>query len=138
MVPGDDVDDVSNKVLSLHNGPLLLALGVAGVACTTTFTVPAGETQPFSVAVTLYVPPPAMVTPEILGFCMLLVNPFGPVHVYVMLPVEVVLAWRLRLLPLQTGPLVVATGVTGGLGSLSVNGPTTFDMHPVRITFTPE
>ena len=59
------------------------AVGVAGVAFTTTFVVPAADVQPFTVIVTAYVPALAVVMVAMLGFCCADVKPFGPVHAYV-------------------------------------------------------
>src|SRR5204863_1208816 len=61
-------------------GPPLDALGVAGVALTTTLVVPAADVQPFTVMVTEYVPASAVVALERVGFCSDEVKPFGPVH----------------------------------------------------------
>jgi hypothetical protein len=61
-------------------GPLGVIVGVAGVALTTTFVVPAADGQPFTVMVTEYVPPSAVVAFARVGFCSEEVNPFGPVH----------------------------------------------------------
>ena len=61
-------------------GPPLLAVGVAGVALTTTFVVPAVDVQPLTVIVTEYVPASAVVALERVGFCSDDVKPFGPVH----------------------------------------------------------
>jgi hypothetical protein len=49
-------------------GPPLLAVGVAGVALTTTFVVPAAEVQPLTVVVTEYVPASARVALLRVGF----------------------------------------------------------------------
>jgi hypothetical protein len=46
----------------------LLAVGVAGVALTTTFVVPAAEVQPLTVVVTEYVPASATVALLRVGF----------------------------------------------------------------------
>src|SRR4029079_2150835 len=43
-------------VAPVQYGPPLLAVGVAGMALTTTLVVPAAEVQPFTVTVTEYVP----------------------------------------------------------------------------------
>src|SRR6476619_7219602 len=64
-------------------GPPLVAVGVAGVALTTTFVVPAAEVQPFTVMVTEYVPASAVVAFVRVGFCCAEVKPFEPVHAYV-------------------------------------------------------
>ena len=47
----------------------MLAVGVAGIALTTTFVVPAAEGQPFSVMVTEYVPASAIEALLLVGFC---------------------------------------------------------------------
>jgi len=64
-------------------GPPLLAVGVAGVALTTTFVDPAADEHPLTVTVTEYVPPSAVVAFARVGFCTEEINPFGPVHEYV-------------------------------------------------------
>src|SRR5213082_1622810 len=64
-------------------GPPLVAVGVAGIAFTTTFVVPAAEGQPFTVIVTEYVPASAVVAFARVGFCTTEMNPFGPVQEYV-------------------------------------------------------
>ena len=61
------------------------ALGVAGIALTTTFVVPAALVQPFTVTVTEYVPASASVAFDFVGVREDEVNPFGPVHEYVAL-----------------------------------------------------
>src|SRR3954454_12716543 len=61
-------------------GPPLEAVGVAGVALTTTVVVPAAEVQPDTVTVTEYVPASAGVALERVGFCSAEAKPFGPVH----------------------------------------------------------
>ena len=61
-------------------GPPLLAVGVAGTGFTTTLVVPAALVQPFTVTVTEYVPPSAVVALPRVGFCSAEVKPFGPVH----------------------------------------------------------
>jgi hypothetical protein len=50
-------------------GPPFEAVGVAGVALTTTLVVPAAEVQPLTATVTEYVPAFAVVAPAIVGFC---------------------------------------------------------------------
>src|SRR5213083_843365 len=64
-------------------GPPLLAVGVAGIALTTTFVVPAAEVQPLTVMLMEYVPVSAVVALARAGFCCEDVKPFGPVHEYV-------------------------------------------------------
>jgi hypothetical protein len=73
--------DVRLIGLPEHTGVLLFAVGVAGVGLITTLTVPAAEVQPFIFAVTEYVPDAAVVTPVIVGFCVVLVKLLGPDHV---------------------------------------------------------
>ena len=58
----------------------MLALGVAGMALTTTLVVPATEVQAFTVMVTEYVPASAVVALPRVGFCSDDVKPFGPLH----------------------------------------------------------
>jgi hypothetical protein len=48
--------------------PLIIGVGDAGVAFTTTDAVPAGLEQPFDVTIKLYVPAMAVVAPAIIGF----------------------------------------------------------------------
>src|SRR6184192_3488989 len=73
----------SEIVAPSQYGPPLLAVGVAGVALTTTFVVPAAEGQPLTVIVTEYVPASAVVALARVGFSCEDVKPFGPLHAYV-------------------------------------------------------
>ena len=50
------------------------------MAFTVTVVVPADEVQLFTVAVTEYVPPFAVVALAMVGFCRLEVKPLGPVQ----------------------------------------------------------
>ena len=59
-------------------GELPLATGAEGMAFTMTDNVPAEPVQTFTVAVTEYVPVAAVVADDIVGFCEVEVNPFGP------------------------------------------------------------
>ena len=61
-------------------GPVFDAVGVAGMAFTTTLVVPAAEVQPVTVIVTEYVPASAVAAFERVGFCSDEVKPFGPLH----------------------------------------------------------
>ena len=79
-VAPDTVGVESAIVAFSQYGPPLDAVGVAGVAFTTTFVVPAAEVQPFTVIVTEYVPASAVVAFARVGFCNEDVKPFGPVH----------------------------------------------------------
>jgi hypothetical protein len=92
-------------------GPLFEAVGVAGVALTTTFVLPAAEVQPFTVIVTEYVPASAVVAFVRVGFCSDDVKPFGPVHEYVAPATVAVL--REIVAPSQYGPPLLAVGVAG-------------------------
>src|SRR5437763_79275 len=61
-------------------GPVFDAVGVAGLALTTTLVAPAAEVQPFTVTVTEYAPAIAAVAVAIAGFCSTVEKAFGPVH----------------------------------------------------------
>ena len=98
-------------VLPAQYGPPLLAVGVAGVALTTTFVVPAAEVQPLTVTVTEYVPASAVVAFERVGFCADDVKPFGPVQEYV--APETVGVDSEIVAPSQYGPPFDAVGVAG-------------------------
>jgi hypothetical protein len=69
-----------------------------------------------------------------LGFAELLLNPLGPVQFQVGVPVSVVVALRFNVPPLQTGPLLVATGAAGGFGSVRLKGPTVLEGQPFSVT----
>src|SRR6266513_3677843 len=101
----------SEIVAPVQYGPPLLAVGVAGVALTTTFVVPAAEGQPLTVIVTEYVPASAVVALERVGFCCGDVKPFGPVHAYVAPATVAVLSEIVA--PAQYGPPLLAVGVAG-------------------------
>src|SRR6266513_1841283 len=92
-------------------GPPLVAVGVAGVAFTTTFVVPATEGQPLTVMVTAYVPASAVVAFARVGFCCAEVKPFGPVHAYVA-PLTNGVESEI-VAPSQYGPPLLAVGVAG-------------------------
>src|SRR5437762_294941 len=101
----------SEIVAPSQYGPPLVAVGVAGVALTTTFVVPAADAQPLTVMVTEYVPASASVAFARVGFCCDDVKPFGPVHAYVApltngVDSEIVA-------PVQYGPPFEALGVAG-------------------------
>lgn len=89
--------------------------------------MPAAEVQELIVTVTVYVPVAVVATFVIEGFCRVLLKPAGPLQFQLAVPAVDVVAERFSVLPLQTGPLLTATGVAGGLGSDNVNGPTTFE-----------
>src|SRR5881398_2118047 len=92
-------------------GPPLVAVGVAGVALTTTFVVPAAEIQPLTVTVTEYVPASAAAAFARVGFCSAEVKPFGPVHAYVA-PATAGVESEI-VPPTQTAPPLLAADVAG-------------------------
>src|SRR5260370_39881391 len=93
-------------------GPPLVAVGVAGVALTMTFVVPAADVHPLTVTVTEYVPASAVVALARVGFCNAEVKPFGPVQAYVAPPTAG--GESAIVAPSQYGPPVDAVGVAGG------------------------
>jgi hypothetical protein len=116
-------------------GLLPTAVVKLGRSFTTTFTVPAGELHPATVATTLYVPLIDTVAPVLIGFCNVELNEPGPLHVYVApLTVE---ANNLIVSPEHTGLLLVAVGALGGFGSLKVTSAGELvDEQPVETTVT--
>ena len=70
-----------------------------------------------------------MVTPVFDGFCEEELNVFAPVHVYD--APETVDAFRLSVAPLQSGPLLDATGVEG-IGLTVIFTLSDFE-HPVAV-----
>ena len=95
-----------------QNGPLLLAVGVAGMAVlTTTFVVPAEEAHPPTVTMTEYMPASALVVFARVGFCCEEVKPFGPVQAYVAFVTAGVVSEIVP--PTQNGPPLLAVGVAG-------------------------
>jgi hypothetical protein len=121
------------RVAPTHKGPLLVAVGVAGTALTTTVVVPAALVQPPAVTVTLYTPPAAKVTPAIVGFCTAELKLFGPVHAYVAPATAGVV--RLRVAPTHKGPLLPAVGVAGTAFTITVVVPAAL-VHPPAVTVT--
>src|SRR5205809_6181295 len=114
-------------------GPPLLAVGVAGVAFTTTFVVPAAEVQPFTVIVTEYVPASAVVAFARVGFCCAEVKLFGPVHEYVA-PLTNAVESEI-VAPAQYGPPLLAVGVAGmGLTTTFVDPAA--EVQPLTVTVT--
>ena len=92
-------------------GPLLDAVGVAGIAFTVAVVDPAALVHPLTVIVTSYVPVAAVVAFVIVGFCKADVNPFGPVQLYVAPATVEVL--NVNVDPAQIGPSFDAVGVAG-------------------------
>src|SRR5947209_8289401 len=91
--------------------PPLLAVGVAGVALTTTLVDPAAEVQPLTVTVSEYVPASAVVAFAWVGLCSREVNPFGPVQAYV--PPATAGPMSEIVAPWQYGPPLLRAGVAG-------------------------
>jgi len=73
------LEAVRASVSPAQSGRLFPAAGPGGGTFTVTPVLAALE-QPFTVAVTVYVPAAAVVTFEIVGFWSEDVYPFGPVH----------------------------------------------------------
>ena len=80
----------------------------AGLIATTVVEVPV---HPFNVALTVYIPVAAVVTPGITGFCVVVENELGPAQRYVAPPTVVTV--RLSELPAHIGLLLPAVS-TGG------------------------
>ena len=87
-----------------------VTITVAGVGFTVTGNALTAEVHPLAVAVKLYIPDSVAVTPEILGFCKLEVNPLGPDQINVD-PALFVDPMRLNVAPTQTGLLKEAMAV---------------------------
>jgi len=120
-------------VAPVQYGPPLEAAGVAGVALTKTFVVPAAEVQPLTVMVTEYVPAAAVVELAIVGLCALDVKPFGPLQEYVAPPTSGV--ERLIVLPEQYGPPLLAVGVEG-IGLTTTLVLPAAEVQPLTVTVT--
>src|SRR3954451_20722599 len=114
-------------------GPPLDAVGVAGVALTTTVVVPAAEVQPDTVTVTEYVPSSAVVALERVGFCSAEAKPFGPVHAYVA-PATVGVESAI-VAPSQYGPPFDAVGIAGVALTMTVVVPAA-EVQPLTVTVT--
>src|SRR3954471_13163755 len=114
-------------------GPPLEAVGVAGVAFTTTVVVPAAEVQPLTVTVTEYMPASAAVALERVGFCRDDVKPFGPVHAYVA-PATVDVDSAI-VAPSQYGPPFDAVGVAG-IGLTTTVVVPAAEVQPLTVTVT--
>lgn len=104
------VEAVRARVPPAQMGPPFAAAGAGGGVFTVTPVLAAVE-QPFTVAVTTYVPEAAAAAPGIAGFRSVELNPFGPVHAYAA-PVTVA-AVSASVPPAQTGLLLPATGTAG-------------------------
>ena len=123
----------SEIVAPSQYGPPLLADGVAVVAFTTTFVVPAAEVQPLTVIVTAYVPASAGVALERVGFWSAEVKPFGPAHAYVA-PATVGVESEI-VAPSQYGPPLEAVGVAGVAFTMTLVVPAA-DVQPDTVIVT--
>lgn len=99
------------KAAPSHTGPLFDAAGAEGVAFITIVLVPALLEQPFTVAVTEYVPALVNIVFAKDGFCTVEMKPPGPVQLYVALAVVDVV--KFKVLPVHTGELLAIGGVPG-------------------------
>jgi hypothetical protein len=94
----------------IQTGALLVAVG-DGAGFITTFVVPVLTQPPTEVTVTTYGPAMFVVLLAIVGFCALLVNAFGPVHVYELAAVTD----KFIVCPAQYGPVLFTVIVGVGL-----------------------
>jgi hypothetical protein len=104
------VEAVSASVPPAQTGPLLAAVGAGGVVFTVTPVLAAVE-QPFTVAVTTYVPEAAAVTLARTGFWSAELKPFGPVQAYVAPATGAAVSASVP--PAHRGLLLPATGTAG-------------------------
>ena len=109
------------------------AEGVAGVAFTTTFVVPAADVQLLTVIVTEYEPASAVVAFVRVGFWSAEVKPFGPVHEYVA-PATVGVESAI-VAPSQYGPPFEAVGVAGVALTTTLVVPAA-EVQPLTVTVT--
>jgi hypothetical protein len=118
----------SEIVAPAQYGPPFDAVGVAGVALTTTVVVPAAEVQPLTETVTEYVPASAVVALARVGFWRAEVKPFGPVHAYVAPATAGVESAIVP--PAQYGPPFDAVGVAGVALTTTVVVPAALGQPP--------
>jgi hypothetical protein len=116
-----------------QTGVLLPPVGADGIEFTVTEVVPAGPTQPATVAVTEYVPDATVVAAPIVGFCEVEVKLFGPVHAYV--APDIVLAVKLKVVPTQRGELLPAVGSIG-VGRIVTEVVPAAPVQPTTVTVT--
>src|SRR5436190_23815347 len=114
-------------------GPPLDALGVAGVALTTTLVVPAAEVQPLTVTVTEYVPASVSVALERACPSRRSAELFGPVHEYVA-PATVGVESAM-VAPSQYGPPFKEGGVAGVALTTTYVVPAA-ELQPLTVTVT--
>jgi hypothetical protein len=115
-----------------HTGLLLEATGAKGVRFTITEVVATRLVQPLAITTREYVPALEAEAPVMTGFCKPDVNELGPFQLYVT-PVAVVESKR--VLPLQTGLLLLITGV-GGMGFTTTATVAVLLTHPPEVTVT--
>lgn len=100
---------------------------------TVTDVVATVDVQPFTVAVTEYVPLIDVVALPMAGFCCDTAKLFGPVHEYVAPATVVALSWIVP--PLQYGPPFDATGAAGRALTTTVVDPAA-EVQPFAVTVT--
>src|SRR3954451_21234019 len=123
----------SEIVAPSQYGPPFEAVGVAGVAFTTTAVEPAAEGQPLTVIATEYVPASAVVALERVGFCRDDAKPFGPVQAYVAPETNGVDSEIVA--PSQYGPPFDADGVAG-VGLTTTEVEPAAEGQPLTVTVT--
>jgi hypothetical protein len=116
----------------MQSGLLLTTVGVAGIGLMITVVVPVAPVHPLAVAVTEYTPALLAVMFVIPGFCVLEVNVFGPLQLYV---VPVLLAVKFKLLPAHNGPLFPATGAAGVVLTTTETVPVPLEPQPGTVAF---
>jgi hypothetical protein len=105
-------------VVPEQTGLLPETIGVAGRGLMTTVVVAAVLVQPFTVAVTLYIPAFKELTLFITGSCVAYIVPSGAVQLYI--AVGTGDADKFRLAASQTGELLPATGGEGMVFTVTV------------------
>src|SRR5260221_535463 len=114
-------------------GPAFEAVGVEGLALTTTLVVPAAEVQPLTVMVTEYVPASAVAALARVGFCSAGVKPPRPVQAYAAPPTVGVESEIVP--PAQYGPVFDAVGVAG-IGLTTTLVVPAADVQPLTVMAT--
>ena len=110
-----------------------VAEAITGTAFTITLVVPAGDVQPFAVAVTEYIPEAEVVTAANVGFWAFDANGPGPVQLYV--APAIVGVFKDKVLPAQTGLLLDAIGMAGMGFTIMLTVPGA-DMQPFTVAVT--
>ena len=108
-----------------HTGPLLLAVGVAGISLITTVVLPASLSHPSTVTVTVYIPDSVVV-----GFC--IVEKSTPSFCQAYEASATVLAVSCTTSPSQAGPSLVAVGAAGMSNIATVAEPAGL-VHPSTV-----